>query len=391
MKNKFSFFVFLTLFFSQISLGDVVKPALVEINVFNDETYKIEIRTSIEALLTGINSQYKNTKDSPNAQAYDQLRVLSADKLKAEFILFEKQFLTSIKLETENKQLINQIEKIFIPLPGYTKVPRTSIITLTGNIPRNSKTITWYYPKIFGNNAVRVRQVDKEKQKWYWSQWQWLRNGNKSKPFSLTEVFTIIPTMDIIFDYIVSGFEHIIPRGLDHILFILGIFLFSTQLKPLLWQVTMFTIAHTITLGLSINGLITIPAAIVEPLIALSIAYIGFENIFRHSLQNSRLVIVFIFGLLHGLGFASVLAEFGMPDDDFLFALISFNIGVEMGQLSIIVLAYVLLRSWFKDPISYQKWVIIPFSLVIALVGAYWAYDRFDYSTLAKILSGALI
>ncbi|MFK5985464.1 MAG: HupE/UreJ family protein [Pseudomonadota bacterium] len=387
IKSPFLIIVFiLHLIIPAISFADVVKPALVEISVYTDESLKIEIRTSIEGLLTGINSRYKNTKDSPNAQAYDELRVLPAKQLREKFIFFEEQFLALIRIKTDSSPLSLKIEKIDIPLPGYTKVPRTSIITVTGNIPRNSKNLSWYYPEIFGDNAVRVRQIDKENEKWYWSQWQWLRADKASKPFSLTEIFTRIPLTEVISDYIISGFEHIVPKGLDHILFILGIFLFSTRLNPLLWQVTMFTIAHTITLGLSMNGLVSVPAAIVEPLIAISIAYIGFENVFTHTLHRYRLLIVFFFGLLHGLGFASVLAEFGMPENDFITALISFNIGVELGQLTVIAVAYLLLRHWFKDKQNYQKWVIIPFSLSIGLIGLYWAYDRFDFQILKSYL-----
>jgi hydrogenase/urease accessory protein HupE len=148
-----------------------------------------------------------------------------------------------------------------------------------------------------------VRQVDEASEKWHWSDWQWLRNDEHSTPFSLTEVFTRQPATQVIATYLVLGFEHILPKGLDHILFILGIFLLSTHLRPLLWQVTMFTVAHTITLGLSMRGVISLPANIVEPLIALSIAWIGIENMFAHSLHRSRLVIVFLFGLLHGMGF----------------------------------------------------------------------------------------
>ncbi|MBT8438460.1 MAG: HupE/UreJ family protein, partial [Gammaproteobacteria bacterium] len=143
-----------------------------------------------------------------------------------------------------------------------------------------------------------------------------------------------------------------------------------------LWQVTMFTIAHTITLGLSMNGVINLPANIVEPLIALSIAYIGFENIWHKSLHNSRLILVFAFGLLHGLGFASVLQEFGMPDDAFITALISFNIGVEIGQLAIILLGFLTVGFWFRNRDWYRNLVIIPGSAMIALTGLYWTYDR---------------
>ena len=155
--------------------------------------------------------------------------------------------------------------------------------------------------------------------------------------------------LEVIVSYITIGFEHIVPKGLDHILFILGLFLLSTHLKPLLWQVTMFTVAHTITLALSMNNIIELPANAVEPLIALSIAYVGVENILARSLHRSRLFLVFLFGLLHGLGFAGVLSDFGMPSDDFALALISFNIGVEFGQLAVILIAFILLRPWFKN------------------------------------------
>ena len=171
------------------------------------------------------------------------------------------------------------------------------VIQLEGKVDRSVASMTWYYPQRFGDNAVRVRQIDADNEKWHWSDWQWLRNDTHSEPFSLIEVFTQQPVSAVIKTYIVLGFEHILPRGLDHILFILGIFLLSIHLRPLLWQVTMFTVAHTLTLGLSMAGLVSLPANIVEPLIALSIAYIGIENITAHSLHKSRLVIVFCFGL----------------------------------------------------------------------------------------------
>ncbi|MDH5711559.1 MAG: HupE/UreJ family protein, partial [Gammaproteobacteria bacterium] len=171
-------------------------------------------------------------------------------------------------------------------------------------------------------------------------------------------------------------FAHIVPKGTDHLLFILGIFLLSLHMRPLLWQVTMFTLAHTITLGLSMNGIIALPANIVEPLIALSIAYIGVENIFAHSLHRSRLVLVFAFGLLHGLGFAGVLSDFGMPDDDFAIALISFNVGVELAQLAIIATAFALLGYWFRHKNWYRSRVIVPASALIAVTGLIWTIQR---------------
>jgi len=268
------------------------------------------------------------------------------------------------------------ITRVNIPEPGYTKVPRISVIYLEGTIARDIRQLSWYYPQEFGDNAVRVRQVDETNEKWHWSDWQWLRKDEPSEPFTLTEVFTRTPVIKTIRTYMVAGFEHILPGGLDHILFILGIFLLSIRLRPLLWQVTMFTVAHTLTLGLSMRGIIQLPAQVVEPLIALSIAYVGVENIFARSLHKSRLLLVFGFGLLHGMGFASVLQEFGMPGDAFMTALISFNVGVELGQLAVISLAYATIGFWFGRQTWYRGGVVISGSAAIAVTGLYWTWDR---------------
>ena len=386
MFNKSFFYYVILLFLSLLpitSFADIVKPALVEISVKTDGTFQIELRASIEALLTGINSRYKNTKDAPNAQAYDDLRVLPPEQLRQAFRSFENDFLQEVKIAFDNEPQKFHIRAVDIPEPGYVKVPRISLIIVEGEVPTTARSLTWYYPAQFGDNAVRVRQVDEVNEKWHWSSWQWLKNDEVSKPFSLTEVFTQQTFFQIVSTYLVSGFEHILPKGLDHILFILGIFLLSTRIKPLLWQVTMFTIAHTITLGLSMNDVINLPANIVEPLIALSIAYIGIENIVTPKLHKSRLLVVFIFGLLHGMGFASVLSDFGMPENDFATALISFNIGVEIAQVAIILLAYFfiahLVRNQLANEQQYRKIIVVPGSLLIALTGLYWTYDRIQF------------
>ncbi len=373
-----------SLFITQTAsvFADVVKPALIEINVETTgeaNQVNIEVRASIEALLTGINGKYKNTKDAPNADEYDALRVLQSEALGVYFEAFKAKFLQQIALTNQSGERIPlRIASVKIPERGYTKVPRISLINLSGSIERSTQSLQWHYPLTFGDNAVRLRQVDKENQQWHWSEWQWLRKDKPSEPFSLTEIVAKKPLHQVITNYIVYGFEHIIPKGLDHILFILALFLFSTQIRPLLWQVTMFTIAHTITLGLSMNGMISLPSIIVEPLIALSIAYAGFENIFAKKLRTSRLILVFAFGLLHGMGFASVLSDFGMPENAFMTALISFNVGVELGQLAVILLAFLTISLWFRNKHWYRTWIVIPASLAIAITGLYWAIDRFQ-------------
>jgi hypothetical protein len=359
--------------------ADVVKPALIEISVYTSGKVHVDLRASIEALLTGINARYRNTQDAPNAAEYDALRVLPPDALREKFVPFEKTLLEKIDMLADGLEVELAIDKVTIPEPGYTKVPRISVIELTGTLDRSTKELGWYYPAAFGDNAVRVRQVDEENEQWHWSEWQWIRDDSVSKPFPLDELFTRLPVHEVMLNYISIGFDHILPRGTDHILFIVGIFLLSVQLRPLLWQVTMFTIAHTITLGLAMTGYLDIPERIVQPLIALSIAWIGIENVFLPHLSKHRLAIVFAFGLLHGIGFADALAEFGMPDGAFLTALISFNIGVELGQVAIIGLCLLAFGLWFRNRGWYRTLFVIPASLFIAAVGLFWTFDRLEW------------
>ena len=178
--------------------------------------------------------------------------------------------------------------------------------------------------------------------------------------------------------YVHSGIIHIIPAGLDHIVFIIGLLAYGLSARGLIFQVSLFTIAHTLTLAMASLGWIQVSAGIVEPLIALSIAWIGIENICRNSgrLAASRSVVVFAFGLLHGLGFASVLADFGLPQDAFILGLLSFNIGVEIGQLLIVVPIYLALRVISLSQAQFRNRFQLPVSGLISAVGIFWFAER---------------
>ncbi|MEE8523692.1 MAG: HupE/UreJ family protein [Thermoanaerobaculia bacterium] len=176
--------------------------------------------------------------------------------------------------------------------------------------------------------------------------------------------------------YLVLGFWHIMPQGLDHILFVLGLFLLSARWRPLLWQVTAFTVAHAVTLTLATYGVIRLPSSVIEPLIALSIAWIAFENVLTSDLKPWRPFVVFGFGLLHGLGFAGVLGELGLPAAEFLTALLSFNAGIELGQLTVLVAAFAAV-GWWRDRPWYRSRVTVPASALIGLIGLYWTIERF--------------
>jgi hypothetical protein len=176
--------------------------------------------------------------------------------------------------------------------------------------------------------------------------------------------------------YLRLGYEHILPLGLDHVLFIVSLFLLSPKLKVILWQSLAFTVAHSITLGLAMYKVVSVPSSIIEPVIALSIAYVAIENIFTQKLKPSRIGIVFLFGLIHGLGFAGALAELGLPANTYFTSLLMFNAGVELGQLTVILILYLLIGIWFGKKPYYHKYIVIPISAVIACVALYWAVER---------------
>ncbi len=178
--------------------------------------------------------------------------------------------------------------------------------------------------------------------------------------------------------WVQSGFHHVLPLGLDHMLFILGLFLLLPKWKPLMGQSLLFTLAHSITLALAVFEVVHVPGKLVEVLIAVSIAWVGIENLLTRKLGRQRLILVFCFGLLHGLGFASVLAEKlgDIPRNQLAGPLLGFNVGVELAQITVLCAAFLVLwplRKW-----SPQVQTIG--SAVVALAGITWAVERLWFS-----------
>jgi len=177
------------------------------------------------------------------------------------------------------------------------------------------------------------------------------------------------------FSFTRQGFVHVLPLGLDHILFVLGLFFLSRKWKPVIYQVSVFTIAHTITLGLATLDLVAAPSNVVEPIIAASIAVVAIENIFFPGYRHVRLLVVFFFGLIHGLGFAGALSAFDLDPTSLVIGLLGFNVGVEFGQLAVIALVFGT-TFWLTEDKAYRKWVVVPGSSLIALMGIYWTIER---------------
>jgi hypothetical protein len=253
---------------------------------------------------------------------------------------------------------------------GLEGKPSLTRIRMRGRTPSGVSRFTFADAAIEGFFVLAARNEGQE------SQVQWVEGGKSSEPFPLDRA--VVPTgrLQIIEQYLGLGFTHILPKGIDHVLFVLGIFLLAVRLRPVLWQVTAFTLAHTITLALTIYGVVSLPSSIVEPLIALSIVYVAIENIFTDKLHAWRPLVVFCFGLLHGMGFAGVLREIGLPRSEFLTALLAFNVGVELGQLTVIFTAFLIVGLPFRNKPWYRRRVVVPGSLLIAAVGLYWFIQR---------------
>ncbi len=360
------------LLLAQTAAAHRLRPAIVTVTFAGDGTWSAALQLNLEALLAGIGPEHEDTSQAPQAGAYNALRDLPPEALQAQFDAFAPRLLRGIVVRFDGQTVAPQLSAVAIPAVGDTGVERLTVITFGGRIPPRSKVFTWRYASEFGESALRlalpggaIARAD------------WLTAGRESAPFPLDPA--LLPertTTDVLRDYTVLGYTHIMPKGLDHILFVLGIFLLSLHWRPLLYQVTAFTLAHSITLALSLYGVVSLPASVVEPLIALSIVYVAVENILVSELKAWRVWVVFGFGLLHGLGFAGVLTEVGLPRGEFLPALIAFNVGVELGQLTVIGLALLAVGLWFRGRPWYRARVVIPASAVIAAVGSYWTIAR---------------
>jgi len=173
-----------------------------------------------------------------------------------------------------------------------------------------------------------------------------------------------------------AGIHHIFI-GPDHILFVIGLLLLGGRLSRLLKIITGFTVAHSITLALATFHIVTPPARLIEPLIALSIVLVGVENLRAgDGSRDRRLAIAFLFGLVHGFGFASVLAEFGLPQQALAPSLFAFNFGVEIGQACIVgAVAPVLIALHGRAPRVARR-VLVAGSWAVAIAGAYWLGQR---------------
>lgn len=185
-----------------------------------------------------------------------------------------------------------------------------------------------------------------------------------------------MPFVDLFSEYISLGFNHVIPLGFDHILFILCIFFLNSELKSVLLQSAVFTIAHSLTLGLTACGWILPNSYYVEVLISLSILLTALENLIHSKVNTWRILVIFLFGLIHGMGFASVLTQIGIPKENFILTVLFFNLGVEFAQIVILTSVYYLIAKYFSLKPWYKARIVYPISTVIACIAIFWTIQR---------------
>ena len=360
-----------------------VVPTIADLTV-TDGAVLIEMRINIEAQLSGINlDEVDDTDAAENASDYDVLRALSNVEVASRATDLIETWNTTPLLTAAGTPLALALDKVTVPVLADSELPRISDLIITATLPEGAPAIEVLWPAGAGDLVVRQQGVDAP----YTGL---VGGGSTSGPISLAGG-TETTGGQVFAAYIPVGFDHILPKGLDHILFVLGLFFLSTQLGPLLWQVSAFTLAHTVTLALGALGHISVPGSIVEPLIAASIVYVAVENTFSRGLTPWRPAVVFGFGLLHGLGFASVLGEFGLPEAQFVPALLGFNVGVELGQLAVIAMAATALFLGCRAavaarltgveelvteyPVMFRAWSMTG-SLIIAGIAIYWVIER---------------
>ena len=313
-----------------------VLPAIADMTLEGDQL-AFDVRLNIESFIAGIDlTTVEDTDEAPQAADYDAFRAMEPAALTAEFDAFWPQMQERVTVLVDGQAVTIENPEITVGAVGNVDAVRETELSFTAAVPAGATDVQVGWDAAFGALVLRQQGVEAPYD-------GYLEAGAMTDPIALSGGDQA-SGWQTFFNYIPVGFDHIVPKGLDHILFVLGLFFLSTRMRPLLTQVTLFTLAHTITLAMAALGYVSIPGSIVEPLIAASITYVAVENIFMKNLSPWRPVIVFIFGLLHGLGFASVLAEFGLPDSAFIPALIGFNIGVEVGQLAVI--AVMFLAVW---------------------------------------------
>jgi hydrogenase/urease accessory protein HupE len=356
---KFVWFVLATIVFGgSVAHAHEIGTTRVSVTFEQSAPYNIEISTDAMSLVEKLSGQ------TPPSD-------VTAVTLQSQLQEYDERFRGRVAIAFDGTAVSpTAIDYAVTGVATATSSPEATI-RLRGTIPPNARQFAWTYAWTFATYSLTVGNSSLGTQNT-----EWLEGGQMSTPISLALPRSPVNRLAIALRYLALGFTHIVPNGFDHMLFVLGIFLLSRRIREVLAQVSAFTIAHSITLALSIYGVVSVSPKIVEPLIAVSIAYVAIENIFLSNLKPWRVALVFGFGLLHGMGFAGALRELGLPRSEFVTALVTFNLGVEAGQLAVIAAAFLIVGWYCGRRAWYRRVVVMPASALIACTAIYWTVQR---------------
>ncbi len=350
----------LALVCSAVAQAHEIGTSRVAVLFQNGRTYDVEIVTDATALAEKFQALAGSSSPVPT----------KATDLQTFIVNFDGKFRQRVKLAFDGSAVRPAIAYLVEPPINATSAAAATI-RMSGEIPPDAQHFTFSFGWTFASYAMTVRSAASED-----PATQWLEGGQISGPFALNRPAPHVDRLRTAARYLALGFTHILPYGFDHVLFVLGIYLLSGRARSVLMQVSAFTVAHSITLGLSMYGVISVSPRIVEPMIAVSIAYVAIENVFLSELRSWRVALVFAFGLLHGMGFAGALKELGLPRSEFLTALVTFNVGVEAGQLAVISAAFMLVGWHCAHRAWYRNRIVVPASAMIACTAVYWTIQR---------------
>lgn len=361
----------------KLTINDVAahtfEPAIVELSVTADQL-TVVINAPLEAMVSGTSLRFLDDYAlKPQKERYEALRNLPPGLLEKEVRQAWPSLSGKISLRVVGKNVPLEIESVTIPPVGDLMVQRTSRTVLTGALPTGDDPFTFGWVEEFG--PLLLRRVGDADDGYIAT----LMSGTSSHPIARNSI-TVPNPLSVFTDFVQTGFVHVLPGGIDHMLFVLGLFFYGRSFRSLILQVSSFTLAHTITLAAATMGYVNVPSAIVEPLIAASIIFVGMENIVGSRLRvarDYRLGVVLVFGLLHGLGFAAALEEFGLGGRSFFSALFGFNIGVEIAQLAIVIACYACFGYWFWQKPWYANRIAWPASVAVVAGGFYFLWSIF--------------
>ena len=349
-----------------------INPAILNYTVFNTRI-ELEVRLTAEAILSGIDlSGAENAAEHENSSIYSELRALTAESMEQRLIASWPDISHELRINVDGSLLPLRLLDISVVANSNIDLARDTVLRLEGEIPPNSRIFSIVWPVRFGPFAIRDAKGGPDG----YSAFVAAGAGSPSISLNTRNFFSSIEPLT---HYIMTGFIYFVSQGLAHVLFILVLFLYSPHIRLLLLQLAFFTLAHTLTFASAMMGIIGVDIHIVEPLVAAAVALIAAENLTRrfYDVDVRRIVIIFCFGLLHGLGFAGAFGNGGLHSEDFFMSAAGFNIGVQLGQATIIAVAWLFAGILFQRHSWHCRKITAPLCAGILGISLYLTVERF--------------